>query len=191
MRITRTTGGLKVHAVAGTYVVMLGFNLPRQQCNGLQGFSIHRVDHEDGTSKFLEGMKCFAETDPGFAAGATYPTNKQPIQSFQWSDYSAQPGRTYTYTVAALKGSPTDLRVHVKTSVEVTTESPDNGDHDIFFNAGIAASQEYARRFGNKRPEDVEPEGVAFAWLSRGLYEAIEDSVKSCKDGEGLRIAAY
>jgi phosphatidylserine/phosphatidylglycerophosphate/cardiolipin synthase-like enzyme len=191
MRITRTTGGLKVHAVAGTYVVMLGFDLPRQQCNGLQGFSIHRADHEDGTSKFLEGMKCFEETDPGFAAGATYPTSEQPIQSFQWSDYSAQPGRTYTYTVAALKGGPANLQLHVKTSLEVTTESPENGDHDIFFNAGIAASQEYARRFGNQRPEDVEPEGVAFTWLSRGLYEAIEGYVESCKDGEGLRIAAY
>lgn len=189
MRTTKTSGGLKVHAVAGTYVVMLGLDLPQQQCSGLRGFSFHRLDHEDNTAKFLEGMKAFAETDPGFPAGARYPTNKHPIQSFQWSDYTAQPGKTYTYTIAALKGPPSDLKVHTQTAVEVTTESPDNGDHDIFFNAGIAASQEYARRFGNKRPEEV-PDNQAFIWLSRGLYD-LEGYVKSCKKGDGLRIAAY
>ena len=29
MRVTKTTGGLKVHAVAGTYVVTFGLNLAR------------------------------------------------------------------------------------------------------------------------------------------------------------------
>ena len=190
MRITKTAGGLRVHAVAGTYVVMLGWDLPQNQCNGLRGFSIHRRDHEDGTAKFLEGMKAFAETDPGFPAGSRYSTDEHPVQSFQWSDYTAQPGKTYTYTVAALKGPVTDLKEHVKTSVEVTTESPEGGDHDVYFNAGIAASQEYARRFGNKRPEDV-ANNQAFIWLSRGLYEALEGYVNSCKRGDGLRIGAY
>ena len=41
MRITQTTNGLRVHAIAGTYVVLLGFNLPEAECNGLLGFSIH------------------------------------------------------------------------------------------------------------------------------------------------------
>ena len=190
MRKTKTTGGLRVHAVAGTYVVLLGIDLPQQQCNGLRGFSIHRRDHEDNTAKFLVGMKAFAETDPGFPAGAQYPTNEHPIQSFQWSDYTAKPGKTYTYTVAALKGTPKNLTVHVETAVEIATESPDSGDPDVFFNAGIAASQEYARRFGNKRPELV-PNNQAFIWLSRGLYEALGDYVKSCKKGDGLRVAAY
>ena len=45
MRVTETNGGLKVHAVAGTYVVLLGFDLPEADCGGLLGFSIHRVDH--------------------------------------------------------------------------------------------------------------------------------------------------
>ena len=44
MRVTKTTGGLKVHAVAGTYVVTFGLNLAEADCSGLLGFSIHRVD---------------------------------------------------------------------------------------------------------------------------------------------------
>jgi hypothetical protein len=74
MRVPKTTDGLKVHAVAGTYVVTLGFNLPEQDCPGLLGFSIHRVDHTETEAYYLEGMKAFAETDPGFPAGAQYST---------------------------------------------------------------------------------------------------------------------
>ncbi len=43
-RCRTTAGGLKVHAVAGTYVVSLGFDLPEADCPGLLGFSIHRID---------------------------------------------------------------------------------------------------------------------------------------------------
>jgi hypothetical protein len=64
----------------------------------LLGFSIHRVNQAGNTARYLEGMKAFAETDPGFPAGAEYPTDKHPIQSFQWAAYAAEPGRRYTHT---------------------------------------------------------------------------------------------
>jgi phosphatidylserine/phosphatidylglycerophosphate/cardiolipin synthase-like enzyme len=190
MRNSKTNDGLKVHAIAGTYVVTLGFNMPKAKCKGLLGFSILRTD-EDGEAKFLEGMKCFAETDPGFPAGAEYPTDKHPIQIFQWADYSAEPGKSYSYTVAALKGSPKKLTEFATCTIEVTTESPQGGDQDIYFNRGTAASQEYIRRFGNLAPDKV-PNNRAFEWLSRGLYEALTEYLTSCKPGKhSLRIAAY
>ncbi len=34
MRVSSQSGGLSVHAVAGTYVVLLGFDLPRQNAGG-------------------------------------------------------------------------------------------------------------------------------------------------------------
>jgi phosphatidylserine/phosphatidylglycerophosphate/cardiolipin synthase-like enzyme len=190
MRVTKTTNGLKVHAVAGTYVVMLGFDLPQQSCRNLKGFSVHRMDHTEGEAAYIEGMKAFAETDPGFPPGAKYSTKDHPIQSFQWSDYSAKPGHKYTYTIAALKGTPTNLTEFAKTAVDIRTETPEGGNHDVYFNRGVAASQEYARRFGNRRPDKV-PNNQAFIWLSRGLYEALEGHVNSCRRGDKLRIAAY
>ena len=190
MRATKTRNGLKVYAVAGTYVVMLGFDLPLRSCRGLRGFSIHRADLTDDEAKYLEGMKAFAETDPGFPAGATYSTKDQPIQSFQWSDYSAKPGHKYTYTVRALKGTPKRLEVFAETAVDITTESPEGGSHDVYFNRGVAASQEYARRFGDRAPDKV-ANNQAFIWLSRGLYEALEQYVRTCKSGDKLRVAAY
>ena len=70
MRVTKTTNRLKVHAVAGTYVVSLGFDLPKQSCKGLRGFAVHRVDHTSGEAAYMDGMKAFADTDPGFPAPA-------------------------------------------------------------------------------------------------------------------------
>ena len=190
MRTSKTNQGLKVNAIAGTYVVTLGFDLAKTKCKGLLGFSILRSD-ENGVAKFLEGMKCFAETDPGFPAGAQYPTNKQPIQIFQWADYSAEPGKSYTYTVTALKGTPKKLKPFAACSVTVITESPEGGDQDIYFNRGTAASQEYVRRFGDVAPDKVK-DNKAFEWLSRGLYEAMTAFITSCKPGKhSLRIAAY
>jgi phosphatidylserine/phosphatidylglycerophosphate/cardiolipin synthase-like enzyme len=190
MRATKTNDGLKVNAIAGTYVVTLGFDLPKAKCKGLLGFSILRSD-ENGQAKFLEGMKCFSETDPGFPAGAQYPTNEQPIQIFQWADYSAEPGKTYSYTVTALKGSPKKLKPFVTCTVKIITESPEGGDQDVYFNRGTAASQEYERRFGDVAPDAVK-DNKAFEWLSRGLYEAMVAFITSCKPGkQSLRIAAY
>jgi phosphatidylserine/phosphatidylglycerophosphate/cardiolipin synthase-like enzyme len=190
MRIFKINDGLKVNAIAGTYVVTMGFDLPKAKCNGLLGFSILRTD-DTGRAKFLEGMKCFEETDPGFPAGALYPSNEQPIQIFQWADYSAEPGKTYSYKVVALKGSPNALTSFAECTVEVTTEAPEGGDQDVYFNRGTAASQEYIRRFGDRAPDKV-PGNKAFEWLSRGLYEALEKYITSCEPGKhALRIAAY
>ena len=191
MRVLKTNNELKVHAVAGTYVVMLGFDLPEADCDSLLGFSIHRTDHTENEAGFLKAMKAFAETDPGFPAGSLYSTKSHPIQSFQWADYSAKPGHQYTYTITANKGTPLGLTPHAVTVIEITTEAPETGDHDVYFNRGITASQEYVRRFGDRTPENV-PNRKAFEWLSRGLNEALEDYIRSCVPGrDALRIAAY
>lgn len=192
MRKSKTTGQLKVHAVSGTYVVVLGINLPENLCDGLLGFSVHRASPKDNEAFYLEGMKAFAETDPGFPPGSLYSTKDHPIQSFQWSDYSAKPGYTYTYTVTALRGTPKNLEEFASTSIKITTESPQGGNHDVYFNRGTAASQEYVRRFGDLPPDKVVPQSSAYEWLSRGLYEALIDYITSCVPGRhSLRIAAY
>jgi phosphatidylserine/phosphatidylglycerophosphate/cardiolipin synthase-like enzyme len=170
---------------------MFGISLPERDCTGLRGFSIHRIDRERNIAGYLEGTKVFVETDPGFPAGARYPTDRHPIQSFQWADYSAHPDRKYTYTIFALKGPPARLEQHAATRITITTESPEGGSHDVYFNRGLAASQEYVRRFGDKKPEEV-ANGQAFIWLSRGLYEAMVAFVESSIPGRhALRIAAY
>jgi len=69
------------------------------------------------------------------------------------------------------------------------------GRHTIVFNRGVAASQAYSRRFGNRRPDKIEDKKLreaAFKWLSRGLEEAIVDFIGQAKSNKfALRAAVY
>ena len=191
MRVRNINDNLAVNAIAGTYVVLLGINLPQDHCDGLLGFSLHRTDHTENEAYYLKGSKRFDETDPGFPAGSMYTTRDHPIQSFYWADYTAKPNHDYTYTVTALKGTPQNLIPQAETVVNIQTEGPLSGIHDIYFNRGTAASQAYVRRFGNKKPDEV-PKRKAYEWLSRGMNEALEEFIKSSVPGShALRIAAY
>ena len=191
MRRKKSVDGLTVQAIAGTYVVLLGFHMKKEDCPGLLGFSVHRTDHTENEAAFLQGMKCFAETDPGFPDGSSYSTKLHPVQSFGWSDYTAKPGHRYTYTVTALKGSPAALVAVATVAIDIETEDPLGGDHDVYFNSGVAGSQAYVRRFGDRRPEQV-PNNAAFNWLSRGLFEAMKDFVAKAVDNRfELRVAVY
>jgi phosphatidylserine/phosphatidylglycerophosphate/cardiolipin synthase-like enzyme len=190
MRVKVTDRGLTVQGIAGTYVVLLGFDLQQADCEGLMGFAIHRTDRTEDEAYWLEGLKTFAETDPGFPAGSKYSTRQHPIQGFTWSDFSAKPGHDYIYRVLALKGTPRDLQPIAEVSIQIQTESPEGGTHDIYFNRGAAASQEYSRRFGNRSPEDVG--SAAFTWLSRGLSESIVSFIDRATDASfELRVCAY
>ncbi|PKO08412.1 MAG: hypothetical protein CVU40_15875 [Chloroflexi bacterium HGW-Chloroflexi-2] len=191
MRITQTTNGLRVHAIAGTYVVLLGFDLPESYCDGLLGFSIHRQDLTENEAFYLSGSKAFVETDPGFPAGSQFSTRDHPIQSFQWADYSAKPGHDYIYTITVKKGTPQNLTDFASTSVPIATEIIRADAHDVYFNRGVSGSQAYINRFGDNPPDAI-PNRKAYEWLSRGLNEALEDFVRSCVPGvDSLRIAAY
>lgn len=189
MRTRQVTDGLALQAIGGTHVVLLGWDYPKERCDGLLGFAVHRTDHVEDEAGWLRGLKTFEETDPGFLPGSTYSTREHPVQSFMWADYAAKPGRRYSYRVVALKGRPAALEPVAETEVAVETESPEGGLNDVHFNRGVAASQEYARRFGNRPPGDVGR--PAFDWLSRGLFEAMGEFVAACRAGDALRICAY
>ena len=192
MRNRKDSQGLSVQAIAGTHVVLLGIDMPKAQCPGLLGFAIRRHDHTEGESYWLTGFKTFESVEPHPAAGVAYSTHVHPIQGFTWSDFSAKPGYDYTYEVVAMRGTPAAPTDGETVSVDVHTESEavPGSLHAVHFNRGAAASQEYTRRFGDKRPDDVGP--AAFDWLSRGAAEAIDGFIeRATGPGWGLRVGAY
>lgn len=193
MRVTGESGGLSVRAIAGTQVVILAMNMATADCDGLLGFAIHRTDHTEQEAYWLKGMRTFAETDPGVGESRQVSSREHPFQDFTWSDYTAKEGRLYTYRIVALKGTPMELRAFAEVEVTIATESPDNGDHDVFFNRGVAASQEYARRFGDRKPgESGDMDEAIWAWLSRGAHEAIlAFLLRADSPGWGVRVCAY
>jgi hypothetical protein len=190
MRNKEQKGDLSVQAIAGTHVVLLGMDLPKQDCPGLLGFALRREDHTEGEKYWLSGYKTFKSVEPSPPPGILYSTRQHPIQGFTWSDFSAKPEHEYTYEAFALRGSPTEPQLSEKVAVKIRTESEHGRTHHVHFNRGAAASQEYTRLCGQTRPEDVGP--AAFTWLSRGAGEAIADFIgRAVGPGWGLRVGAY
>lgn len=183
--------GLKVRAIAGTYVVLIAFDCEKAYCEGLLGFAIRRTDHENGEVTWLRGLKKFdlPESDDGDSV----TTRHHPIQKFHWGDYTTKAGRTYSYEVHAMRGTKAALVDDDMVSVTVTCELPEavgkNG-HAVHFNRSAASSQAFARRFPDLPPgEVVDP--AAQAWLSRGLQESLTAFIDQAQQGEGLHLFVY
>ena len=189
MRLRKQHGGLSVNAVAGTHVVFFGLDLAASKRARCRGFGFKRFDHAEGDTIWLHGLKTFEKTEPHPAAGESFSTLRQPIQGFQWADYSAKPGTTYTYTVVALYGDPADLKQRITVEIEITTESEVGAVHSAFFNRGSVATQEYARRFQNRPPNIAGP--GAYEWLSRGLLEAFVAFLGRAGPGWEVHGACY
>jgi len=189
VRQRKRHGGLTVNAVAGTYVVFFGLDLAASKRPGFRGFGFKRFDHNEADTIWLRGLKTFEKTEPHPALGETFSTLHQPIQGFQWADYSAKPGTMYTYTVVALYGDPADLRQRIAVDVEISTETEIGAVHSAFFNRGSVATQEYARRFQNEPPDVAGP--GAYQWLSRGLLEAFVAFLGRAGPGWEVHGACY
>jgi hypothetical protein len=189
MRAREKQSGLTVNAIAGTHVVFFGLDLTQAKRSGFRGFAFKRFDHTEGEAIWLEGLKTFETTEPHPALGEHFSTLHHPIQGFQWADYSVKPGTVYTYTIAARYGDPASLETRVELDLDVTTELETGPLHSAFFNRGSVATQEYARRFQNKPPDEAGP--GAYEWLSRGLLEALVAFLGRAGQGWEVHGAVY
>lgn len=172
MRKRVTRQGISVQAISGTYVVTLGFNATEEARIGLLGFALKRTDHTEDESYWLRGFKTFRSMIPNPQPGQTYTLLEHPIQAFLWGDYTAKPAHDYTYEVVPLYGQPKNLVQGQPVRVRIRTERENAGKHVVYFNRGVAGSQAYAWKFGNRSPDEV-PDRKAYIWLSRGLEEAL------------------
>lgn len=195
MRVIKKESGISVHALSGTYVVLLGMDVDDKARKGLLGFAIHRESHTENESYWLKGFKTFRETEPNPPPGSLVSTLEHPVQAFLWGDYTAKPGHDYTYTVVPMYGQPRNLKQGPSVVIRLQTMNEDTGTHAIYFNRGVAGSQAYARKFGNVSPdkiEDPQQKQEAYAWLSRGLEEAMLRFIGQAKGRRyALRAAVY
>ena len=190
MRVSASSDGMTIRAIAGTYNVLLGIDLDKKHREGCLGFTIHRTVKSTGLTKPLPNAITFPDADESQPMN----TENSPLQKFRWGDYTAAPGETYTYKVTARYGKPGALTDGPTASVSVTTEDPKSQTSPIFFNRGAAASQAYNREFGQQDPDDLpgDKRAEALAWLSRGLEEAVLDFLAQAKDASwGLHAAIY
>jgi phosphatidylserine/phosphatidylglycerophosphate/cardiolipin synthase-like enzyme len=187
MRQKNTNGAVSVHAIAGTNVVLFGIDINKTKTDGLLGFAIQRT--VNGVSNWLPNFLLFKANDVGQMPD--HGSNKNPFQAFVWGDYTAQPGTQYTYNIVAKYGSANNLTDGDTVTVDIKTEDQKAGTHAIFFNRGVAGSQAYAMRFHNEPPSEV-PNNEAYAWLSRGLEEAMIAFISQANTAEwSIRASVY
>jgi phosphatidylserine/phosphatidylglycerophosphate/cardiolipin synthase-like enzyme len=200
---------LRARAIAGTYVVVLAWDLlpgHEDKKNGLMGFAIERTELKNGNvveRYWMRSIKRFREKDRGLPPGTPVPTSDHPIQSFQWADYTALASKTYTYRIVPVYGVPKNLILDEASAVslDVSTEieylldphlDNDTARHDVYFNRGVIGSQAFARRFENAEPDPSAPQSEPMVWLSRGLFEALIKFIGLAKDHRfSLRAAFY
>ncbi len=193
---------LKAAAYAGTYVVVLAWDTldGKMPARGdLLGYAIERSELDDRGNVvehyWLQGIKRFKNKDKWLPPGTPVSTDKHPIQSFLWADYTAEAGTRYLFRIVPVYGTAKNLQLDeaaaVTLDVTAEVETEDGVRNSVFFNRGVIGSQAYAREFGNRKPDADNPRSKAMKWLSRGLFEALLQFIGQAKDGMGLRAALY
>ena len=194
--VSKKTGGYRVYAVSGTNTVSFAIDFREANTKGLLGFAVEREDPAKGERYFMFGMKVFESVIPNPNSQTEVKTFDHPVQSFVWDDFTAYDGRDYVYYFHPLKGTPKNLdRSAPAIRLAVKTEPLfSKNEHDIFFNRGVASSQAYERRFGNRKPdkiEDPKKRAEAFEWLSRKLDDGLIAFIKNAKSGDTLLGCFY
>ena len=156
MRFTKKQNGVSVQAITGTYVVMIGMDMLKADTEGLLGFAIHRTDPQENEAYWLTGMRTFEESYPNPPDGALVSTLEHPVQDFLWSDFTAKPGRKYTYKIVPVTGKPKNLIYGKGVLIDVQTEKEADGKHSIYFNRAVIGSQAWRnKRNGGSRRRAV------------------------------------
>ncbi|MBN8247096.1 MAG: hypothetical protein J0L84_06590 [Verrucomicrobia bacterium] len=195
-------GDFQLKVIAGTRTILMALNCPEVRRQGLRGFAFHRKLKGASEGKWLRSQKVFKTLvpDPRKPVDGKPPvfrTLEHPIQSFIWSDYTAEPGKSYEFRILPMYGKPGALKSAAADELQITikTELEDDPDgHGIWFNRGAIASQQFALEFGNIKPSTQQLEDLqqpVTRWLSRGLVEACLGFINDLQPGDGLRACVY
>jgi phosphatidylserine/phosphatidylglycerophosphate/cardiolipin synthase-like enzyme len=196
MRFKSTSvGGFQVFAVTGPNTISFAITADANAKKSLLGFAVDRSDPTENQHFTMSGFKVFRSIIPHPDEDTQVSTADHPIQSFVWDDFTAKPNRLYEYSFQPIRGKPKALdRTAKPLRIKVRTEKLFSIDeHDVFFNRGVASSQAYRRRFGNKKPDQLVPKKrqEALDWLTRDLDDAILRFIASADKGDSLLCCFY
>ena len=192
---SRSAAAGRVFAVAGVNTVSFAIAAGDATRDGLLGFAVERIDPAEDEAFYVPGFKVFESLIPHPDEGTRVSTFDHPVQSFVWDDFTAKPDHVYQYRFHPVTGKPKKLQRGAPLSIRVRTEPlVGDGEHDVFFNRGVASSQAYTREFGNSPIADLKPakkREEALRWLSRDLGEAVLRFIAACAGGDTLLCCFY
>lgn len=188
--------GFQAFAVTGVNTVSFAITASDEAKQGLLGFAVER-GLKGKTPQFRPGFRVFHSVLPNPTPQTRVSTRDHPVQSFVWDDFTARPDSEYVYRFRPLRGTPRKLdRAADPVEIRVRTEPQFSKlEHDVFFNRGVASSQAYAAKFGNRRPDDetlpAKTRADMLQWLSRELDDAIFRFIESAEPGDSLLCCFY
>ncbi|TCC90051.1 hypothetical protein EZ428_12235 [Pedobacter frigiditerrae] len=192
---SQPTQGYTVYAVSGTNTVSFTIDFRDADTANLLGFAFERVNLSTGEKKVPKGYKVFGSVIPNPDKDTSVETFKHPIQSFVWDDFTCTAGESYKYAIYPMTGKPNALKKNDPITIQIETEPYyTTGEHDVFFNSGVASSQAYARKFNNLRPDKItDPilKAECKQWLSRELDDAILKFIGQAAKGDMLYACFY
>jgi phosphatidylserine/phosphatidylglycerophosphate/cardiolipin synthase-like enzyme len=129
----------KAIAIANNDTVFLSWTLD-QKIEGCLGFAVYRKDPS--------GARTALPAWVGFKGGSNpdwvhKDTTIWPVQKFNWRDFAATRGQTYTYDIVPMTGSPGNLQPVIGKTLTTgaVTLSPKRGSFSVYFTNGILATQ--------------------------------------------------
>ncbi|MEP6527221.1 MAG: phospholipase D-like domain-containing protein [Nocardioidaceae bacterium] len=191
---TSPTDGFRLFAVTGVNTVSFAVDATAEARAGLLGFALERVDPVEDERYVMPGFKVFQSVIPNPGPNIMVSTWDQPIQSLVWDDFTAKPDREYDYLFYPMRGEPKNLDRADPIPIRVRTEPLFSDQaHDVFFNRGVASSQAYTRRFGNRTPDEMSEaeRAAALEWLTRDLDEAIVQFIRQAGPDDCLLGCFY
>ncbi len=189
--------GYNIYAVCGVNTISFAIDASNANTQGLLGFAVERHDKTENERYFMYGFKVFKDVIPNPGEDITVSTWDQPVQSYSWDDFTSKPSHDYDYYFYPLKGTPKNLdRTANPVKISVKTEElySNTNEHDVFFNRGVASSQAYKRRFGNKPPDQQDTPAKkqeAFNWLTRDLESSLLKFIDQAQNGDALYACLY
>jgi phosphatidylserine/phosphatidylglycerophosphate/cardiolipin synthase-like enzyme len=194
--ISKQTDGYTIYAVSGTNTVSFAIDFRKADTKGLLGFAVERINMNTGDRRYMAGYKVFKSIIPNPDSDTIVNTYSHPVQSFVWDDFACYDNTRYEYLFYPLKGTPKKIdRTSDPVTIRIKTEKLfTDGEHDIFFNRGVASSQAYRRKFFNLIPDEISSsymKKAALDWLSRQLDDALIKFISSTSEGETLLGCFY
>ena len=191
---SRNTDGYQIFAVSGTNTVSFGVDFDAADTRGLLGFAIERSDPTENERYFVFGFKVFPSVIP---IPTTRPRSElTTIRSRASSGTISPPSRVglriLLSSAEGLAEKPRPQRPRrFRSRCAPSRCSPPK--HDVFFNRGVASSQAYARKFENKKPDQLPlaKQKEALEWLSRSLDEAMLKFIADAKKNDTLLCCFY
>jgi phosphatidylserine/phosphatidylglycerophosphate/cardiolipin synthase-like enzyme len=172
---------VQVKAYASPTLVLLAFNWDAgKDFDDFLGFAIKRSPGFSGKAP------TWLPNRLGFQGGnlqGDFPSNEAPIQKFMWWDARIDDntrGKSLTYNVTPIRGTPDNLQVLSESTGSVTVKIPQPIENGIgtWFNRAVVSSQAFTREFGTP-PLKGDKADRAKAWLANGMQDVVPKFLKT------------